>query len=76
MEKPFLDFAFSLGKLDVMSIGPGDANIGNAVSNMIKNILDSMMVFPKKMVVPILYEQDIMVRESFKTRKLPNGRVR
>lgn len=61
MEKPFLDFAFSLGKMDVMSIGPGDANIGAAVSNMIKGILESMMVFPQRMVVPILEEQDIMV---------------
>lgn len=66
MERPFLDFAFSLGKLDVMSIGPGDASIGSAVSNMIKNIVDSMMVFPKKMVIPILYEQDVLVRLAFK----------
>lgn len=66
MEKPFLDFAFSLGKLDVMSIGPGDANIGAAVSNVIKGILDTMMVFPNKMVVPILLEQDMLVREGVK----------
>lgn len=66
MEKPFLDFAFSLGKLDVMSIGPGEASVGAAVSNTIKNVLDSMMVFPKKMVIPILAEQDVMV--SYRSR--------
>lgn len=64
MEKPFLDFSFSLGKLDVMSIGPGDASIGAAVSNVIKNVLDGMMVFPKKMVVPVLMDQDLLVSPS------------
>lgn len=61
MEKPFLDFAFSLGRLDVMSIGPGEASVGAAVSNMIKGIVTNMMVFPQKLVIPILYEQDILV---------------
>lgn len=62
MEKPFIDFNFSLGKLEVMSIGPGDMNVGNLVSETIKNIVTNLMVFPVKMVVPILYEQDILVR--------------
>lgn len=61
MEKPFIDFKFSLGKLEVMSIGPGDMNVGNLVSDTIKNIVTNLMVFPVKMVVPILYEQDILV---------------
>lgn len=63
LEKPFLDFSFSLGKLDVMSIGPGEASVGAAVSNMIRNILNGMMVFPKKMVIPILPEQDVLVSQ-------------
>ena len=61
MEKPFIDFKFKLGKLNVMSIGPGDMNVGALVSETIKNIVTNLMVFPVKMVVPILYEQDILV---------------
>lgn len=61
MEKPFIDFKFKLGKLNVMSIGPGDMNVGALVSETIKNIVTNLMVFPVKMVIPILYEQDILV---------------
>eukprot|EP00903_Cladosiphon_okamuranus_P007574 g7348.t1 len=60
MEKPFIDFKFKLGKLNVMSIGPGDMNVGALVSDTIKNIVTNLMVFPVKMVIPILYEQDIL----------------
>lgn len=61
MEKPFIDFKFKLGKLNVMSIGPGDMNVGALVSETIKSIVTNLMVFPVKMVIPILYEQDILV---------------
>lgn len=61
MEKPFIDFKFKLGKLNVMSIGPGDMNVGALVSETIKGIVTNLMVFPVKMVVPILEEQDILV---------------
>ncbi|CAM9659324.1 unnamed protein product, partial [Hapterophycus canaliculatus] len=60
MEKPFIDFKFKLGKLNLMGIGPGDMNVGALVSDTIKNIVSSLMVFPVKMVVPILYEQDLL----------------
>lgn len=60
MEKPFIDFKFSLGKLNLMGIGPGDMNVGALVSDTIKNIVSGLMVFPVKMVVPILYEQDLL----------------
>ncbi|CAM9588242.1 unnamed protein product [Discosporangium mesarthrocarpum] len=59
MEKPFVDFSFKLGKLDVMSIGPGEASIGNAVSNLIKNIVSNMMLYPAKMVIPMLDDVDV-----------------
>lgn len=65
MEKPFIDFKFSLGKLDVMSIGPGDMNVGNMVGDIIHNAIKDMLVFPKKMPVPILYDQDICVSGGF-----------
>ena len=61
MEKPFINFQFSLGKLEVMSIGPGDMNVGNVVSDLIKDIIKDLMVFPAKLPVPILDGQDIMV---------------
>lgn len=44
-----------------MSIGPGDMNVGALVSDTIKDIVTGLMVFPVKMVVPILDEQDIVV---------------
>lgn len=61
MEKPFIDFDFSLGKLEVMSIGPGDKNLGAAVGNIIRNIITNLMVFPVKMVIPMLLDQDLLV---------------
>lgn len=61
MEKPFINFQFSLGKLEVMGIGPGDMNVGNVVSDLIKNIISDLMVFPAKLPVPILEDQDIVV---------------
>lgn len=61
MEKPFIDFNFSLGKLEVMNLGPGDMNVGRLVCDTIKNVMNGLMVFPKKMVVPILPDQDLVV---------------
>lgn len=64
MEKPYIDFKFQLGKLNVMAIGPGDMNVGALVSSTIKNIVTGLMVFPVKMVIPILGDDivnDILV---------------
>ena len=44
-----------------MSIGPGDLSVGKMVCDTIKNIIHGMMVFPTKMVTPILDEQDLLV---------------
>lgn len=62
MEKPFINFDFSLGKLELMSIGPGDMNVGNLVSDIIKNIITDLMVFPAVLPIPILDNQDVQVR--------------
>ncbi|CAM9882601.1 unnamed protein product, partial [Chrysoparadoxa australica] len=59
MEKPFIDFTFKLGALDVMSLGAGDYSIGNTVSNIIKDVMQGLMTFPKKLVIPMLEDQDI-----------------
>ncbi len=59
MEKPYVDFSLKLAGLDVMSLGPGDANVSHAVGKAIKNIIDTMMWLPKKMVIPVIEEVDI-----------------
>ncbi len=60
MEKPYVDFSLKLAGLDVMSLGPGDANVSHAVGKVIKNIIETMMLFPKKMVIPMIDEVDMM----------------
>ncbi len=59
MEKPYVDFSLKLAGLDVMSLGPGDANVSNAVGKVIKSIIETMMLFPKKMVIPMIDDVDI-----------------
>ncbi len=59
MEKPYVDFSLKLAGLDVMSLGPGDANVSHAVGKVIKDIIETMMLFPKKMVIPMINEVDI-----------------
>jgi Ca2+-dependent lipid-binding protein len=59
MEKPFIDFSFSVGALDVMNIGPADMNVATVVDNMVRGILESMMLYPKKYVMPCLEEVDL-----------------
>jgi Ca2+-dependent lipid-binding protein len=59
MEKPFIDFSFSVGALDVMSIGPADMNVATVVDNMVRGILEGMMLYPKKYVMPWLEDVDL-----------------
>jgi hypothetical protein len=59
MEKPFVDFKFKVAGLDIMSLGPGDMNLAGAVSATIKSVIETMMLYPKKFVVPIMDEVDI-----------------
>ncbi len=59
MEKPYVDFSLKVAGLDVMSLGPGDANVSHAVGNVIKNTIETMMLFPKKMVIPMINDVDI-----------------
>ena len=59
MEKPFIDFSFSVGALDVMNIGPADMNVATVVDNTVRGILESYMLYPKKYVMPWLEEVDL-----------------
>jgi len=59
MEKPFIDFSFSVGALDVMNIGPADMNVATVVDNMVRGILESYLLYPKKYVIPWLDDVDL-----------------
>ncbi|CAM9322949.1 unnamed protein product [Phaeothamnion confervicola] len=64
MERPLIDFSFkasesTVAKLDIMSIGPGDMSIGKAVTSTIKKIINDILVFPKKLVIPIMEGVDL-----------------
>jgi Ca2+-dependent lipid-binding protein len=59
MKKPFMDFSFKVGSLDVMNLGPADYNVASVVNNIVKSIVDGMMVYPKKLVIPMVTEVDM-----------------
>ena len=59
MEKPFIDFSFSVGSFDIMNIGPSDMNVATVVDGVVRNILNSYMLYPKKYVMPWLEDIDL-----------------
>ncbi|CAE7635229.1 SYT3, partial [Symbiodinium microadriaticum] len=59
MKKPFMDFSFKVGSLDVMNLGPADYNVASVVNNIIRSIVDGVMVYPKKLVVPMVSDVDM-----------------
>jgi Ca2+-dependent lipid-binding protein len=42
-----------------MSVGPGDMSVGATVSNIIKSVIQDLMLYPKKLVIPVMEETDI-----------------
>ncbi|KAG5179390.1 hypothetical protein JKP88DRAFT_264267 [Tribonema minus] len=52
-------FLPQVGSLDVMSIGPGDMSVAAAVSAIIKSTIQSMMLYPKKLVIPMVDGVDV-----------------
>lgn len=59
MGKPTIDFSFKVGALDVMNIGAADYNVAVVVANVIKSILSSFLVYPKKYVLPMTSDVDM-----------------
>jgi hypothetical protein len=43
-----------MGGLNIMSLGPGDMNVASAVSIIVKSVIEGMMLYPKKIVVPMV----------------------
>lgn len=58
LHKPVIDFSFKVGSLNIMSIGPADYNVAAIVQNLIVSILNGLMVYPKKIVIPIAKDVD------------------
>ena len=49
---PKIDFDFTIGGLDLMETGPSnDSSISKTVKNLIGNILNNLMVYPKYLVI-------------------------
>ena len=59
MEKPYIDFGFKTGSVNVMNIGPGDYNVAKAVSNIIHSTLTSWLLYPNKYVMPWVEDVDV-----------------
>ena len=59
LKKPFMDFSFKVGSLDVMNLGPADYNVASVVNNIIKSIVNGVMVYPKKLVIPMVSDVDM-----------------
>eukprot|EP00611_Tribonema_gayanum_P017108 TRINITY_DN2965_c0_g1_i1.p1 TRINITY_DN2965_c0_g1~~TRINITY_DN2965_c0_g1_i1.p1 ORF type:complete len:919 (-),score=417.99 TRINITY_DN2965_c0_g1_i1:786-3542(-) len=61
MERPYVDFTFKVGAVDLMSLGPTELNIASAVSAVTKMVLQDIVpvLYPQKMVIPIIDPKDL-----------------
>mmetsp|Transcript_3345 Transcript_3345/g.5234 ORF Transcript_3345/g.5234 Transcript_3345/m.5234 type:complete len:960 (+) Transcript_3345:112-2991(+) len=59
MQKPFVDFSFKVGALDVMNIGAAEYNVAAAVNNIIRSILTTIALYPSKFVIPMVPDVDV-----------------
>ncbi|KAG5191948.1 calcium-activated chloride channel-domain-containing protein [Tribonema minus] len=61
MERPYVDFTFKVGAVDLMSLGPAELNIASAVSAVTKMVLQDIVpvLYPQKMVIPIIEPKDL-----------------
>jgi Ca2+-dependent lipid-binding protein len=59
MKPPHIDFSLKLGSVDVMNIGAADISMSNLVSHIVKSVISTMALYPKRIVVPLLSEVDV-----------------
>jgi hypothetical protein len=72
MEKPFIDFGFKTGSLNVMNLGAGEYNVAVAVKNIIHSSLTSSLLYPNKYVMPWVEDVDVAVLTTAKPVGLLN----
>lgn len=61
MHKPVLDFAFKVGAINVMNIGAAEYNVAAVVNNLLRSILSTVLLYPKKIIVPMVPASDLEV---------------
>jgi hypothetical protein len=60
MSKPHIDFSLKVASLDIMSIGAGsDFNVTSLVQEIINSHLVPILLFPRKLVIPMQPNDDI-----------------
>lgn len=70
VKEPKINFSLKLSSLDVMNIGiSSDYNLTAIIEELLKSILSSIMVYPKKIIIPMYAEADLDALQN----PTPNG---
>lgn len=56
MKKPEVHFSLKVASLDFMNMGPADFNVTSLVRTAIDSVLEDIVVYPKKILVPLVVE--------------------
>jgi len=59
MSPPSLDFSFKIANLDLMNVGLSVVSVKSAVQNVLNSILSDLIVYPKKICVPLCEDADL-----------------
>lgn len=58
MKKPAIDFNLKIANLEILNLGPANFNVLTLVRNVINAALTEAMLYPKKMIIPIVSNVD------------------
>jgi Ca2+-dependent lipid-binding protein len=64
LELPSIDFSFTVGGLDVMSVGPKEMGVAKIVKTLINSAIRQEALYPKKVMIPLLDDQTQVVDTS------------
>jgi hypothetical protein len=60
MHNPEVHFSLKVAKLDFMNMGPADFSVAAIVRSVINSVLAEIVVYPQKMMFPIMEDADLM----------------
>jgi Ca2+-dependent lipid-binding protein len=64
MKKPEINFSLKVASLDFMNMGPADFNVTSIVRTALDSVLQNIVVYPKKIIIPMVPANDAGAHNS------------